>query len=446
VTLGHEVKDGAFLRREIESPGLRKLAAAVRRARQPKVLQDLTQSVWGELTLAGGRMAKYFHQAIMDFRTGPPQIQGGEWTTQGGDMTRLAKRAMVAVAGLLVIPALPDINVQSTSRPDAPAWVQRGLPNEGHAALEPLIGTGRVKKSVFGTMGRSPDLPPIVSDDITTTREWVADGRYIQDTTTGTVQGQPYWRRGWLGYSNMDRRYEWVTIDSLNTTMMIYLGKPGSGRRLPIDVTGGFTDQGVVNEQTVGKAIAMRTVIRIENNDRHVYELYFTPPQGKEQLADRSVYTRVGSPERRESAQSDGTRPTRHGIALPSLPDPEPGETGPYCLIAKHRARPGLADAYEKRMLADLERTRAETGALQFYIHRDRFDRNLFVIYEAWRDVRALREHFEKPYVLQFVADSAQYIEGNMEVQWLVMVGDPVAEKKVSGLLDPIDLRAPALK
>jgi hypothetical protein len=99
-----------------------------------------------------------------------------------------------------------------------------------------------VSKSVYGTMGRSPDLPPIGSDDITTTREWVAEGRYVQDTTTGTVGGNRYWRRGWLGYSNMDRRYEWVTIDCLNTTMMIYLGKPGSGEEKPIVVAGVFTD------------------------------------------------------------------------------------------------------------------------------------------------------------------------------------------------------------
>jgi Protein of unknown function (DUF1579) len=97
-----------------------------------------------------------------------------------------------------------------------------------------LIGAWRVHKSIYGTMGRSPDLPPLVSDEITTTREWVADRRYIQDTTTGTVQSKPYWRRGWLGYGTMDRRYEWVTIDSLNTTMMIYLGKPGTGKRCPL--------------------------------------------------------------------------------------------------------------------------------------------------------------------------------------------------------------------
>ena len=33
-------------------------------------------------------------------------------------------------------------------------------------------------------------------------------------------------------------------------------------------------------------------------------------------------------------------------IVLPILPEPSPGETGPYCVIAKHRALPGRADAY----------------------------------------------------------------------------------------------------
>lgn len=207
-------------------------------------------------------------------------------------MTILASTAVTVMA---VVARSSDSKyaVSQTESSTIPAWVSRGLPGPGHHALEPLIGKWHVHKSIYGTMGRNPDLPPIVSDEITTTREWVASGHYIQDTTEGTVNGQPYWRRGWLGYSNMDKRYEWVTIDPLNTTMMYYLGKPGSGIGMPIEMTGVFTDQGVVNEQTVGKTVRMRTVIRIENNDQHTFELYFTPPGGKGQLADRSVYTRV---------------------------------------------------------------------------------------------------------------------------------------------------------
>ena len=108
-------------------------------------------------------------------------------------------------------------------------------------------------------------------------------------------------------------------------------------------------------------------------------------------------------------------------ITLACLPRPDRGESGPYCVIARHRALPGKADAYERRMLADIELTRSEPGCLAFHIHRDRADSNLFVIYEVWRDVGALREHFQTPNVQQFVVDSADYVDGDMSVQWLVM-------------------------
>jgi quinol monooxygenase YgiN len=42
----------------------------------------------------------------------------------------------------------------------------------------------------------------------------------------------------------------------------------------------------------------------------------------------------------------------------------------------------------------------------------------------------ALREHFKTPYVQQFVVDSAKYIEGDMQVQWLVMRTDYLAGKR----------------
>jgi hypothetical protein len=175
-----------------------------------------------------------------------------------------------------------------------PAWKTRGLPGKGHAALEPLAGTWRVQMKFYATFGRSPDAPPIVADGLTCKREWVAGGRYLEDLTEGKISdAEPYWRKGWLGYSNMDRRYEWVTIDAVNTTMMTYVGASGSGDKMPISMSGAFTDQGVAGEQTVGKAVGMRTVIKIENRDHHVFELYFTPPGKGEVLATTGIYTRV---------------------------------------------------------------------------------------------------------------------------------------------------------
>ena len=196
------------------------------------------------------------------------------------------------LAGALILSGQDLEQERGAPQEDVPAWVQRGVPGEGHSALAPLVGTWRTHLSVHGALGRSPDLPPIVSDDIRTVREWVADGQYIEDRTEGTLNGQPYWRRGWLGYSNLEQRYEWVTI-APRVPMMFYLGRQGSGKQMPIEMTGVFTDQGVVSEKTVGKPVGQRTTISIESNDRHTFELYFTPPGGPEQLAIRMVFTRV---------------------------------------------------------------------------------------------------------------------------------------------------------
>jgi hypothetical protein len=182
---------------------------------------------------------------------------------------------------------------EKESRQNMPGWMVRGIPGEGHKLLEPLIGQFRQHKEIHGTLGRAPNAPPIKSDAVVTTRSWVAGGRAIEDISEGKIEGMPYWRKGWLGYSAMDQRYEWVTIDAINTTMMIYVGAQGSGAKSPIEMSGSFTDQGVVSEETVGKRVRMRTVITIESNDRHVFELYFTPPGGGEVLADRTVYERL---------------------------------------------------------------------------------------------------------------------------------------------------------
>lgn len=195
----------------------------------------------------------------------------------------------------------------SKTQEEAPGWFCRGMPGPGQAALEPLIGTWRVHKEVHATLGRSPDDPPIVSDDLICRRAWIADGRFIEDTTEGTVMKTRYWRRGWLGYSNMDSRYDWVTVDAINSTMMIYHGSSGSGVQAPIVMSGVFTDQGVSGEKNVGKVIGMRTVIRIESSDKQTIELYFTPPDAKEVLADRSTYTRI----QRLNAKQSTPHPTR---------------------------------------------------------------------------------------------------------------------------------------
>ena len=173
----------------------------------------------------------------------------------------------------------------------APPVVQRGMPADGQAALQTLIGQWRVTKtSTFPGIATSG---PVTSTDLTATRAWVGDRRFVREIVRGNMGGKPYWRMGLLGYSNMDRRFEWVTVDGVNANMMIYLGIAGAGPGTPVDVAGTFTDQGLMGEALVGQSIGQRTTISFDAVDRTTSRLYVTPPGGQERLVDEMVFERV---------------------------------------------------------------------------------------------------------------------------------------------------------
>ena len=175
---------------------------------------------------------------------------------------------------------------------ELPAMVRNGLPGPMHDRLNALLGKWQVEMAIY-IAGGSPERP-VISRDLTCRREWIAEtgNRYLRDVTEGSVGGNRYYRMGLLGYSTMDKRYEWVTVDALNANMMIYRGRDGDSSE-DISMTGEFTDQGVLGERYAGKSVGMRTVIHIESSERNVVELYVTPPQAHEFLATRAIYTRL---------------------------------------------------------------------------------------------------------------------------------------------------------
>lgn len=202
----------------------------------------------------------------------------------------------VALAAALVAPASGQekgASAQQTRSIDLDALIPRVSPGPGHEALQPLVGCWQVNKSMYIVTGTPED--PVTSEDMTTERHWIGDERYLQSTTTGFMGGMPYFRTGFLGYNTMEDRYEWITADNQTTILMSYYGS-GEGTNIEsreIIMSGSFTDPGVTSEANVGETVPMRTRIEILSDDRHVFELYFTPPGQPEMLADRMVFERI---------------------------------------------------------------------------------------------------------------------------------------------------------
>src|SRR5262245_13901324 len=216
-------------------------------------------------------------------------------------MRRFLGSIAIAIAthasGTFVFP-YTDIWSNPAGSQELPGFVRRGLPGPGHAALKSLEGDWSVEKALYVAVGTREKHA--MSTDLIARRRWIAGVRYLHDVTEGAIAGASYFRMGVLGYSNVDARYEWVTVDGTNANMMIYRSDPvkdpspsDAGRPFEISMSGTFTDQGLISEQTAGRLIAQRTVIRIHSEDRHDIDLYFTPPGRPEMLIDHSVYTRL---------------------------------------------------------------------------------------------------------------------------------------------------------
>jgi hypothetical protein len=187
-------------------------------------------------------------------------------------------------------------NYSNSNRESADAPVKyEDKRTEMHHRLDALIGEWDVEKTNTIVPGFSPEKPLVSKGTIVTRRRWLEKAGYyfIEDETEGKFGTFDYYRHGILGYSVPDDRFEWNTVDNFNPMMMTYKGAPNSGRiGQEISISGEYTDQGMLGERYKGKSIGQRTVFRIESNDRHRVELYFTPPGEKERLVDTMIYTR----------------------------------------------------------------------------------------------------------------------------------------------------------
>ena len=204
------------------------------------------------------------------------------------------RRAALTLAGLSILTALLPYRSPAraaSASPDMPPFVRRGLPGPFQEALQPLAGSWNVDKRIYIAVGTRDH--PAVSQSMTCKRNWFGGGKHLQDVTEGRLGNGDYFRMGVLGFSNMDRRYEWATFDALNANSMFYRSAVMDTPSKNIVLTGMFTDQGLLGEAQVGKSIPMRTTLEILGPDRHVIDLTFMPPGEPEILIDHSIYTRA---------------------------------------------------------------------------------------------------------------------------------------------------------
>lgn len=182
----------------------------------------------------------------------------------------------------LLIAASLAVTTPVYAQDSLPAATRLAMPGENHAMLEPLIGEWQVEMRVYP----GPGADPIVSNEMSSTREWILGGRYVQEKLSGTFAKNPSARLVIIGYNNLEERFELASFDTFEPGFMVYNGHEENGT---ISVEGVSIEAGFGPTPT-GRHRDLRFDIEIEES-RSVERIFVRYPGEDEFLFVEQIFT-----------------------------------------------------------------------------------------------------------------------------------------------------------
>jgi hypothetical protein len=154
-------------------------------------------------------------------------------------------------------------------------------PGPEHKVLDPLVGTWNAKVKFW----MDPSKPPQESEGVMK-RQWIMDGRFIQEKYEGKAFGSTFQGMGLTGYDPLKKKYVGTWIDSLSCAIMIVHGDYDAKTKT-------LTSYSDDIDPYTGIKMKSRDVFRFVDDDHQVMEMYRTPEKGEEKKVMEIHYTRV---------------------------------------------------------------------------------------------------------------------------------------------------------
>ena len=162
------------------------------------------------------------------------------------------------------------------------AYVRAGTPGPQHKLLEPIIG----KWNFAGKFWHMDSSQPAMEAKGTAERKWVLGGRFVLDEAqSGSFEGEAFKGLGMMGYDNVQEKFVSIWTDSMTTAITQSVGTADAAGKV-------FTYHKEEVDPLTKQKFKARDVVKIEGKDRHVMEMYKTPPGGKEFKTGEIVFTR----------------------------------------------------------------------------------------------------------------------------------------------------------
>jgi hypothetical protein len=192
------------------------------------------------------------------------------------------------VVGVLLLIAVGPGRAQESGKtgekysPEAAqqAWMKAAQPGPEHALLQTMVGSWEYSSKMW----MDPSKPPVQNSG-TCERKAILGGRYIYEEINGNVMGMPFDGIGITGYDNVEKKYKTVWLDNMSTTIMAGDGTYDEQNKA-------FTFEMKYTDALTGKSTTAKTITKIVNKDKQVFEYYGKDPSGVEFKTMEITFTR----------------------------------------------------------------------------------------------------------------------------------------------------------
>lgn len=183
-------------------------------------------------------------------------------------------RNSLRTAAVMLVVAVVTTMGASAEEPDQQKmmelFMKYATPGEHHALLDPVVGSWTAASQWWS----APDAKPLDSQG-RSENTWVLGNRFVEQRYTGTFMGQAFEGLGFTGYDNYGESYVGLWMDSMGTMMMVSTGTAEEGGKV-------MTFASEVDDYMSGTKAKVRSVLRIIDDNHHVFEMYAPGPDGQE--------------------------------------------------------------------------------------------------------------------------------------------------------------------
>lgn len=151
-------------------------------------------------------------------------------------------------------------------------WQAYATPGKPHEMMAKWNGTWKGKILMWMAPGAPPDSSTAIA-----VNKMIYGGRYQQSSHSGNMMGMKFEGQSILGYDNSKKIFQSTWMDNMGTGIMMMEG-PWDEATKTLTMTGKMVDPSQAN----GKEITMRHVMRVVDDNHHVFEMYCNGPDGKE--------------------------------------------------------------------------------------------------------------------------------------------------------------------